>query len=164
MDFKKIILCRGIQGSNKSFYAKNWVSKDPERRVRFSNNDIRNMLGNYLIPSREHIIKSLLKTFIYESLQYGYDIIIDNMNLNSKEVEFIKDIVENWNNPKNNIIPADLRHKYKIEFKDFFTPLPICIERDSKRKNPIGKEIITETYNKYKDLIEDGMFNNIQTN
>lgn len=163
MDFKKIILCRGIQGSNKSFYAKNWVSKDPERRVRFSNNDIMNMLGKYWIPSREHIVKSLLKTFIYESLQYGYDIIIDNMNLNSKEVEFIKDIVENWNNPKN-IIPADLRHKYKIEFKDFFTPLPICIERDSKRKNPIGKEIITETYNKYKDLIEDGMFNNIQTN
>ena len=43
----KIILCRGIQGSGKSTWAKQWALEDPEHRVRFNNDDIRNMLGKY---------------------------------------------------------------------------------------------------------------------
>ena len=41
-----------------------------------------------------------------------------------------------------------------LEFKDFFIPLEVCIERDSKRDNPIGEEVIRATYNKYKHIIE----------
>ena len=40
----KIVLCRGIQGSGKTTWAKQWVLEDPEHRVRFNNDDIRNML------------------------------------------------------------------------------------------------------------------------
>lgn len=44
----KIILCRGIQGSGKTTWAKQWVLEDPEHRVRFNNDDdVRNMLGKY---------------------------------------------------------------------------------------------------------------------
>lgn len=32
----KLILCRGIQGSGKTTWAKQWVLEDPEHRVRFS--------------------------------------------------------------------------------------------------------------------------------
>ena len=42
----KIILCRGIQGSGKTTWAKSWVLEDPKHRIRFNNDDIRNMLGN----------------------------------------------------------------------------------------------------------------------
>lgn len=42
---------------------------------------------------------------------------------------------------------------YIIEYKDFFTPLEVCIERDSKRENPIGEEVIRATYEKYKHII-----------
>lgn len=49
----KLILCRGIQGSGKTTWAKQWVLEDPEHRVRFNNDDIRNMLGKYWVPSRE---------------------------------------------------------------------------------------------------------------
>lgn len=53
---------------------------------------------------------------------FGYDIIIDNMNLNPKEIEFFENIVESWNNPRGMI--SDLvRETYTIEFKDFFIPL-----------------------------------------
>lgn len=31
----KIILCRGIQGSGKTTWAKQWVLEDPEHRVRY---------------------------------------------------------------------------------------------------------------------------------
>lgn len=33
-------------------------------------------------------------------------------------------------------------------------PLQECIDRDSKRPNPIGEEVIRKTYEKYKDIIE----------
>lgn len=89
----------------------------------------------------------------------GYDIIIDNMNLNNREVEFYQSIVKVHNDlveqyRKNDPDEKDTGFKYEIEFKDFFIPLEECIIRDSLRENPIGEEIIRNTYNKYKHIIE----------
>lgn len=50
MDKRVLIICRGIQGSGKSTWAKQWCHEDPEHRVRFNNDDIRNMLGDYWGP------------------------------------------------------------------------------------------------------------------
>ena len=155
----KIILCRGIQGSGKTTFAKQWVLKDPEHRVRFNNDDIRNMLGKYWVPSREELVLDLKKKFIMSSMIAGYDIVIDNMNLNPKEVEFYKQCVEAHNQTveelrKENKLNSQDDFKYELEFKDFFTPLQECIERDSKRPNPIGEEVIKKTYEKYKDILK----------
>lgn len=156
METRKLIICRGIQGAGKSHFAKQWTLEDPEHRVRFNNDDIRNMLGKYWISSRENIVSDLKKTFLYSAMCHGYDIIIDNMNLNPKEVKYFQVFVENWNNPKDKIFTISKTiFEYKIEFKDFKTPLEVCIERDSKRKNPIGAEIITSTYNQYKKFYEE---------
>ena len=99
----KIILCRGIQGSGKTTWAKQWVLEDPEHRVRFNNDDIRNMLGKYWVPSREILVNSIKEHFIRTSMKRGYDVVIDNMNLNPKEIEYYKlcvkvhnDIVEGF--------------------------------------------------------------------
>lgn len=148
----KIILCRGIQGSGKTTWAKQWVLEDPEHRVRFNNDDIRNMLGKYWVPSREDLVDDLKRFFLWSSMSYGFDIVIDNMNLNSKELEYYNKVLDNWNNPKG-VLSDVVRPKYDIEFKDFFTPLEECIERDSKRPNPIGEEVIRKTYEKYKDIL-----------
>lgn len=149
----KIILCRGIQGSGKTTWAKQWVLEDPEHRVRFNNDDIRNMLGKYWVPSREDLVNDLKRFFLWSSMSYGFDIVIDNMNLNSKELEYYDKVLDNWNNPKG-VLSDVVRPKYDIEFKDFFTPLEECIERDSKRPNPIGEEVIRKTYEKYKDILK----------
>lgn len=74
----KIVSCKGIQGSGKTAWARQWVLEDPEHRVRFN-----------------------------------------------------------------------------LEYKDFFIPLEVCIERDSKRENPIGEEVIRKTYERYKSIIEN---------
>lgn len=149
----KIILCRGIQGSGKTTFAKQWVLEDPEHRVRFNNDDIRNMLGKYWVPSREVLVTNLKKEFLYSAMTCGFDIIIDNMNLNPKEVEYFQALVDSWNNP-NGVLSDVVRKNYEIEFKDFFTSLQDCIDRDSKRPNSIGEEVIRKTYEKYKDIIE----------
>ena len=149
----KIILCRGIQGSGKTTWAKQWVLEDPEHRVRFNNDDIRNMLGKYWVPSREGLIKDLRNLFLWEAMSYGFDVVIDNMNLNPKELEYYNGVLDGWNNPKW-AMPDVVRPKYSLEFKDFFIPLQECIERDSKRPNPIGEEVIRKTYEKYKDILK----------
>lgn len=155
---RKIILTRGIQGSGKSTWARQWAEEDPEHRVRFNNDDIRNMLGKYWVPSRENIIVDLKRTFLYSAMKYGYDIVIDNMNLNPKEVGFYENIIKHHNTAET--ISGDLlEYQYQIEFRDFKTPLEVCIERDSKRENPIGAEIITSTYNRYKDFYENTIEN-----
>ena len=143
----KIILCRGIQGSGKTTFAKQWVLEDPEHRVRFNNDDIRNMLGKYWVPSREFLVKDLRRTFMCDSMFLGLNIVIDNMNLNPEEIEYYSTVLDSWNNHL-------VRPKYILEFKDFFIPLQECIDRDSKRPNPIGEEVIRKTYEKYKDIIE----------
>lgn len=155
----KIILCRGIQGSGKTTWSKQWVLGDPEHRVRFNNDDIRNMLGKYWVPSREELVLDLKKQFIRSSMLAGYDIVIDNMNLNPKEVEFYKTYIEEHNRIMKKLdeetkLSFKDDTKYELEFVDFFTPLQDCIERDSKRPNPIGEEVIRKTYERYKDIIE----------
>lgn len=149
----KIILCRGIQGSGKTTWAKQWVLEDPEHRVRFNNDDIRYMLGKYWVPSREDLVKDLNYAFLINSMSYGFDVVIDNMNLNPKELKYYNKVLDNWNDPKGIVFDA-VKPKYSLEFKDFFIPLQDCIERDSKRPNPIGEEVIRKTYEKYKDILK----------
>ena len=141
----KIVLCRGIQGSGKTTWAKQWVLEDPEHRVRFNNDDIRNMLGKYWVISREHLVSDIKKDFMVSAMEFGYDIVVDNMNFNPKEIEYYENLVDST---------LGYMNCYSLEYKDFFIPLEVCIERDSKRENPIGEEVIRKTYERYKSIIE----------
>lgn len=149
---RKLIICRGIQDSGKTTWAKQWCHEDPEHRVRFNNDDIRNMLGKYWVPSREGLIKDLKGLFLWEAMSYGFDIVIDNMNLNPKELEYYNRVLDDWNNPKG-IVPAVVRPKYDLEFKDFWTPVEECIRRDASRPNPIGEKVIKDTWKRYRNFI-----------
>lgn len=141
----KIVLCRGIQSSGKTTWAKQWVLEDPEHRVRFNNDDIRNMLGKYWVTSREHLVSDIKKDFMVSAMEFGYDIVVDNMNFNPKEIEYYENLVDST---------LGYMNCYSLEYKDFFIPLEVCIERDSKRENPIGEEVIRKTYERYKSIIE----------
>ena len=149
MEKKKLILTRGIQGSGKSTWARQWVEEDPENRVRINNDDIRNMLGPYWIPNRESLVSDIKKNMVQDSMSRGYNIVIDNMNLNPKEVKFWQDIVK-YNNEVNSIS----KYPYEIEFKDFFISLEECIRRDAMRPNPIGEKVIRDTWKRYKHFIQ----------
>lgn len=151
MDTRKIIILRGLQGSGKTTEAKRIVNSDPEHWIRFNCDDIRNMLGKYWVPSREALIDSIYWNCLEQATSFGYNIVIDNMNLNEKYVDEVKQFAKETNEWLSQS-PADF--KYEIEIKDFFNvPLQTCIERDAQRENPIGEKVIRNTYNKYKDKI-----------
>lgn len=148
---KKIIVLRGLQGSGKSTWAKQWINENPEHRVRFNRDDIRNMLGKYWVPSREGLIDSMYWNLLEQATASGYDIVIDNMNLNDKYIDEVKKFVEETNLWLKQSV-ADFQ--YEVEVKDFFSvPLQTCIDRDAQREYPIGERVIRSTFNKYKDKI-----------
>ena len=154
----KIIICQGIQGSGKSTWARNWVQEDPLHRVRWNNDDMRLLMGQYWVPSREPLLSKIRALFMNTTMDYGFDIVIDDMNLNPHTTEYYEVLVQAYN--------ATHDDKYVIEYRLFNTPLDVCIERDAKRKNPIGAKVLTDTYTKYEKLIAelDEKYYNSETN
>lgn len=96
------------------------------------------MMRLYWVPDREHIVINCSVDILIYALCNDYDVVIDNMNLSKKSTEIFHEVYRDMEVPS--------------LYKDFKTPLEVCIERDSKRKNPIGESVIRNTYNKYKDF------------
>lgn len=145
MGTRKLIICRGIQGSGKSTWAKQWCHEDPKHRVRFNNDDIRNMLGDYWVPDREKLVTEAKANMITFALITGYDVVVDNMNLSPKEDTWIRTLCTN--------IEKDKGIHIDIEYKDFFIPVEECIRRDAMRPNPIGEKVIKDTWRRYRTFI-----------
>nr|DAR76216.1 MAG TPA: polynucleotide kinase [Caudoviricetes sp.] len=144
----KFILTQGIQSSGKTTFAKKWVEEDPIHRVRWNNDDCRRMCGPYWIPERESFITSIRHIFIHKAMVDKKDIIIDDMNLNTKTTDYYEKIVKIYNDQNTN--------KYVLEYKQFFdVSVDECIKRDSFRTNPVGEEVIRKTYKKYALYIRD---------
>ena len=143
----KLIIYQGIQGSGKSTAAKAYVMEDPEHRIRWNQDDLRNMFGKYWVPSREHMLSPIKVAFLQEAMSKSYEVVIDDMNLNPKTLKWYEDHIKYYNelNPHN---------QYEIEYRKMNTPLETCLERDSKRENPIGYKVIVDTYNRYKETLE----------
>jgi predicted kinase len=148
---RKILVLRGLPASGKTTYARKWISEDSEQRIRFNRDDIRNMLGEYKVPSKEDLITSIYYHFLDEAMISGYDIVLDNMNLNKTSLSELETFVKNTNYDFDRT-PIGIH--YTIEYKDFFNvPIETCIERDKAREKPIGENVIRSIYNKYKNDI-----------
>ena len=144
----KIIITQGIQGSGKSNWAKQWVEEDPIHRVRWNNDDCRRMCGPYWITERESFITSIRHTFIHKAMIDNKDIVVDDMNLNTKTTDYYEKIVKAYNDQNTD--------KYVLEYKQFFdVSVEECIRRDSFRDNPVGEQVIRSTYKRYALYIRD---------
>lgn len=144
----KLIICRGLQSSGKSTYAKAWANEDPTHRVRFNWDDCRNMMGKYWVPERENtgILKAIRDTFLHTMMAKHWDIIVDNMNLNPKDWDYYEELVRLFNSAN--------QDQYELEYKDFFdVSVEECIKRDSLRPNPVGEEAIRATWKRYRHFI-----------
>lgn len=140
----KIIICRGLPASGKSFFAKQWVLEDSEHRVRINQDDIRLMLGKYWVPEREKLVKIIQDNAISRAIQYGFNIVIDNTNLNPKTLEQLTKLITECG--------LQFHVINLIEYKDFFnTSLSTCIERDKHRELQVTEEVIRGFFERYKD-------------
>lgn len=159
MKERVIILTRGIQASGKSTFAEHWVKEKPTERIRINWDSLRNMFGEYWVESREKlsVIKDMTDAFFKSPMEKGWNIIMDNMNLNPKGWKEMQDRIDKYNETHN-------EYHYTLEFKDFFdVSVEECIRRDSLRPNPIGESVIKSTYRRYRNFIATQL-NNKQYN
>ncbi len=133
-EIQKIIVMRGLPGCGKSTYAKQYV-RDNLNTIRVCRDDIRDMLTP-IFPfgsKMEELVTLIEDNAIEEALKNKYSVIVDATNFRNPY---------KWTNL---CLPSGCQYIVK----DIDTPLEECIERDSKRSNPCGKEIIERMYNKY---------------
>lgn len=143
---KTIYVCQGLQGSGKTTWAKQWAEENPECRIRINRDDIRNMLGKYWVIQREDFVTNIEDHCLIEGMKNGYDIVLDAMHLSPYWYNTLDYLVCYMNSKSN-------KYEYKIVCKPFPTRLSECIRRDAERENPIGKDIILNTYEKNKEFI-----------
>lgn len=141
----KVIICQGIQGSGKSTWALDYVTKEPTKRVRINRDSIRKMFGKYWVLEREELCNEIEDKAIAYAMVRGFEVVIDDTNLNPKTIEHIKELVLNVDSK------ADIRCKL------FNTPLTECVTRVEKRNASLPEDeqipiaIVLKTFDRYKE-------------
>ena len=126
-----------LWGINRNPEQYGWSSspKDPEHRVRFSDDDIRNMLVKHQAPEREVLVNAMRRQFIVAALKKCYDVVIDG-TLKPHENDFVRRCVKAHNSTVDELrslgklSPQD-DTRYSIEYKDSIVPLQESTDEDA---------------------------------
>lgn len=138
----KLLVLQGIPASGKSTWAREFI-KGKKAWVIVNRDSIRNMLGDYWVPSREGLIDEIERGIMVNSALNNFNIIVDATNLNPKTIEKWEKFSEEFS--------------MEIEFRKFNIALDEAIRRDSLRENPIGANVIKNFYFKYIDSGKSGI-------
>jgi len=134
MSNQKVIVLQGLPASGKSTYARQLVEKLGWKRI--NKDDLRAMVDNSIWSEKnEKLIVKLRNDLLLRFLQDGYSVVVDDTNFAQSHIDTIKEICAG--------------ELVECEVLFFPTPLWECIERDSKRENPVGKKVIIKMYNQY---------------
>jgi predicted kinase len=119
---RKLIMCRGIPGSGKSYWANQQAHDDPNVTI-VSSDDIRDeygaMTGGYQGHKAEYHVTQEVRSRIREALKAGKTVISTDTNLTHYHEYRMRELA--------------VKYKAAFEIKEFDTPLEVCIERDALR-------------------------------
>lgn len=140
----KLVILRGLPASGKSTTAAQLVMRGYKR---VNADDLRLSIDNGIwTKDNEKTINDLMCIMVDEFLHRGYNVVLDNTNLNPYKVKIALDIAK--------------EQRAEVEILDITTPLDVCLERDLARtQGRVGKEVILNMYNKW---CKDGKFPEIQ--
>ncbi len=136
----EVILTRGLPASGKSTWARAQVDADPGQYKRVNKDDLRAMLDNgHWSKRNETMILALRDEVIRRSLARNCHVIVDDTNLSLRHERHIRQLVAGIN--------QEHRTEHRVWIKDFTdVALETCIERDSRRPNPVGEKVIRGMY------------------
>lgn len=131
-----LLILRGAPGSGKSTYAREWVDEAPERRVRINRDDIRFMLFGKYWGVDERAVTRVQDTLLRSSLSAGKDVVLDNTNLQAKNVVDVLKIANEFDG-------VDVQHL------DFHLDFESAVARDLARDRTVGADVIRSFYDRF---------------
>lgn len=132
---QKIIFCKGLPGSGKSTWSKQYCLDNPEF-VRINKDDVRKIMGSLPYKkSTEEYTLFIQRLIGIVALKNGKSIIVDDTNFANYHHEFWSNIAKNTG--------------IGFEEKYFDTSVEECIRRDSGRLEKVGEAVILEMYKKH---------------
>lgn len=141
----EVIVLRGVPGSGKTTWAKEFI-KDKPWFKRICRDDLRQMLDNGVYSTnKEKLIRTLRGVVMRACLEEGYSVVIDDTNLDYRDINKIRDYAEVYSH----VIGVSRYVAVPLRVIDFETPLEVCIERDAQRPNPVGEARIRELHEKH---------------
>ena len=134
-----VVITRGLPASGKSTFAREWVQKDPENRVQIEKDEIRKdkrlFKDGVYVHKRgdEGIVLKERDRLIHQALGTGKSVISSDTNLVQKHITQISNIAK--------------KYDAEVEVKKFLdVPLADLIDRDQKRENPVGEQVIRRMF------------------
>lgn len=129
----KIIVLRGLPGSGKSTWAKQYQAEHPGT-VRTNKDELRAMLHDSKhSKGKENFVLAVRDFIIDKALTDGHDVVCDDTNLHPKHLAHMEELAA--------------KHGATIEIKDFTdVTLEECIRRDLARPRSVGERVIRQMY------------------
>lgn len=133
MTTPKVLFLRGLPASGKSTYAKQLVSQEPDHWVRVNKDSLRTMLhdGKWS-KGREKLVQQMQRAMAEDALKAGLSVIVDDTNFAPKHEATYRQMAE--------------KHGAEFSILNFPANVEECIERDLKRPNPVGKDVILKMF------------------
>lgn len=130
----------GLPASGKSTWAREQVRLSDGKTKRINKDDLRAMLDDSVFSkSNEKFVLAARDSLISQTLDAGYDVIVDDTNFALYHYRTVNGIVDMLSGGRDVV----------IERVFFDTPVEECIRRDAQRAKPVGEKVIRKMYNQY---------------
>lgn len=133
----KILILRGLPGSGKTTFAKQYQAKHPGT-LRTNKDEIRAMLHDSVFSkANERFVLSVRDFIVDKALAEGHDCIVDDTNMAMKHVETLDAIAK--------------KHGAIVEINNAFidVSLETCIQRDLARPRSVGERVIRSMHRQF---------------
>ena len=149
MTKQTVLILSGLPSSGKSTFSKELMKNEPNKWKRINKDLLREMLdGGVWSGKNEKEIIYLRNELVCKYLIKGYNIIVDDTNLDPKHAKAIKEMVDIINRPEEG------KQEFYIEVEEKFFDVPVweCIERDRLRGDKsVGEKVIIDMWKRYLD-------------
>lgn len=134
---KTIILCKGIQASGKTTWAKGEMKRYPGKYKRINRDILREMLDNNEFSlENEDFITGLRDTIIERALMRSFDVILDEQNFYKSNWGSMCDIAKRVGN-------------VRVMEKYFSIDLKTALKRNKNRPEPVIESAVINNYHKH---------------
>lgn len=142
-----LVITRGIPGSGKTTWARDWVSYAPEVRARVNRDDLRANLYGQPAPlpyAQEVAVTAAQREAVRGLLTAGRDVVVDDTHIRAK---YIKEWAE---------LAEDCGASFTVA--DWFAQVPIemCIQRDLARERTVGEKVIRDMAARLNSAMKQG--------